>query len=324
LFINYCVDEFCLLRTYGQHPALGNTVAQISRSYVFPAAFAFYAVQLCNNFAEFPFDNLCETNEVLPKEYVGTHSAFVSSGKAIQMDVSEDDAAFHYCKQDLISLESWDFQFPVFLAENTEEQYPWMTTDQENAARLLGWTSVAILGIVCIEFLRKLYMETVHKFFCSTYKPMGEASDERFMDSMDHCVYIPLVRSTDFLYPLLACDISQLDDGFLDWSDPNDVYPYDKHNVVYDIPLVLAKQKIFSTIKVWRQNPGTSLGHSSSSSSSSSPSSKRPNQKLEDDEDDDWIVDDNDDNDSEPTNIVSPLIVVTSDTDTWYGTFHKI
>lgn len=47
-------------------------------------------------------------------------------------------------------------------------------------------------------------------------------------------VYVPQIRIRAFPYPLLACDIDDIPDTLIGWSDTNG--NYDVHNMIYDIP----------------------------------------------------------------------------------------
>jgi len=248
LITNYFVDKFCLLRSYGGIPEFGNSIAQLSRSYIFPAAFAAYSIMLSYDYSGFPYDNLCADEEVLAK-YVGNHTIYVKGENTMPVEVAinENDNMFKYCDQDMVSLNY--AAFPAIPANQLGEG--WMDDEQERAATLLGWTSVVVCGIAAVAFLRKFYFQTIHNFFTKTYKPIGKASDQRFTDPSEHYGYIPSVSSSGFQYPLLACDISDVDEAFLDWSDPSSTYPYDKHNLIHDMPNLSEEQRIFSIIKTW-------------------------------------------------------------------------
>eukprot|EP00548_Thalassiothrix_antarctica_P005206 CAMPEP_0194140552 /NCGR_PEP_ID=MMETSP0152-20130528/10088_1 /TAXON_ID=1049557 /ORGANISM="Thalassiothrix antarctica, Strain L6-D1" /LENGTH=957 /DNA_ID=CAMNT_0038838841 /DNA_START=36 /DNA_END=2912 /DNA_ORIENTATION=+ len=253
LFTNYFVDKYCLLRSYGSVPEFGNSIAQLSRSYIFPAAFAVYSIMLSYGYAEFPYDNLCAVGDpstATMEKYIGDHTIYIKGDTRMNTTVSvtENNDVYEYCDQDMISLDY--VAFPAIPA-NQREGKEWMGEEQERIATLLGWTSVVVCAIAAIAFLRKFYYQTMHKFLRRTYKPVGKASDQLFTDSLEHYGYIPSVNGHQ--YPLLACNISHLDEAFLDWSDPSSTYPYDNHNLIYDIP-DLSEQQIFSVIKTWDNN----------------------------------------------------------------------
>lgn len=271
LTINYFVDKFCLLRTYGKFPVMGNAIAQFSRSYLFPAAFAAYAVMLAYNYTGWPYDNLCKTDENISAEYLSVETISISGEPFMeeQVSLSNDDKTYQYCLQDMIYSND-GLKFPPI---PSYQDIVWMTNSQEEASKLLGWTSVGILALTGIVFLRKLYVQTIRKFFIDTYRPTGQvcshkyqkisyflqvlsfllqASTERFLDLKDHYGYIPSVEDPAFEFPLLACSITDIDEAFLSWSDPSIEYPYDKHNLIFDIPsLVKDDDQNFSVMKTW-------------------------------------------------------------------------
>jgi len=250
LTINYFVDKFSLLRTCGQTPAMGNAIAQFSRSYLFPAAFAIYAVMLAYSYSGWPYDNLCnDTNQSIEK-YLNVKTISISGEPSMEetVSVSTNDMAYQYCLQDMLH-STHGVKFPPL---PKFQELKWMTDSQEGALRLLGWGSVGILVLTAVVFLRKLYVQTIRKFIIDTYRPTGKSSEERFLDLKNHYGYIPSVDDPTFEYPLLACNISGFGEEFLSWSDPSIEYPYDKHNLIYDMPSLANDDKqIFLIVKSW-------------------------------------------------------------------------
>jgi len=229
---------------------MGNAIAQFSRSYLFPAAFAAYAVMLAYNYTGWPYDNLCKTDENISAEYLSVEAISINGEPSMeeQVSLSTDDKAYEYCLQDMIYSND-GLNFPPI---PSYQDIVWMTNSQEEASKLLGWTSVGILVLTGIVFLRKLYVQTIRKFFINAYRPTGKASEERFLDLKDHYGYIPFVEDPAFEFPLLACKITDIDEAFLSWSDPSIEYPYDKHNLIFDMPsLVKDDDQQFSVMKTW-------------------------------------------------------------------------
>lgn len=273
LSVNYLVDRFCLLRTYGPAPLVGTSVAELSRSLLFPAAFLTYAIMVSYNYAGFPFDNACPTNEVVPEEYVGGSDIVARTGEGVRIvipAIAADDTTVSYCLQDMLRFRPGAFPaIPLFQREGQE----WMDAEQEQATRLLGWTSVVIVAIVTILFLHRVVWSTLlRKFLCKPTKPTGEASSRvKFSNMREPYGYVPQVKSSKFQYPLLACDISAVESDFLDWSDPGTAYPFDKHNLIHDLPGLLlsptrstnSNKKLFSVMKTWQhRHRSKTLQHS--------------------------------------------------------------
>jgi hypothetical protein len=74
--------------------------------------------------------------------------------------------------------------------------------------------------------------------------------------------YVPQVKLSGYVFPLIACDVSGINEGLIGWKDK--YHSYDFHNLMLDVP-ALSKMKttdafgddddkyeelpIFSTIK---------------------------------------------------------------------------
>ena len=67
--------------------------------------------------------------------------------------------------------------------------------------------------------------------------------------------YVPQIRIRAFPYPLLACDIDDIPDTLIGWSDTSG--DYDIHNMIYDIPYDGSK-RAKRTIASSEQPPTTS------------------------------------------------------------------
>lgn len=66
--------------------------------------------------------------------------------------------------------------------------------------------------------------------------------------------YIPQVKSTVFSYPLLATNISGLDTGLLEWTDPDRAFEF--YDLTKDAERLLRGQfasnkVVFSQVKHW-------------------------------------------------------------------------
>lgn len=61
--------------------------------------------------------------------------------------------------------------------------------------------------------------------------------------------YIPQVHLPGDPFPVLFCDISDIDPELLSWKDP-DHPDYKSHNAIYDV-LGLSEKPLFSTVHHW-------------------------------------------------------------------------
>jgi hypothetical protein len=249
LTVNYFVDKFCLLRTYGPSPKVGNDVAKFSRSYFFTAAVVVYAIMVSYNFAGFPFDNACNTGDNVPTDYVGSFSLVNGDGELVgTITIEADQTAYNYCLQDMFKFTD-PAAFPA-IPKFQKEGMQWMTPGQEQATRLLGWTSIAIISLMSLFVLKIFLNMTLRKCLIRPYRSVGKASTKRFREMTG---YVPRIMSSRFQYPLLACNISAIDPKLVDWSDPSTRYPFDKHNLIYDVPNLTDndEKQLFSVVKSW-------------------------------------------------------------------------
>ena len=69
--------------------------------------------------------------------------------------------------------------------------------------------------------------------------------------------YIPQVESPAYIYPLLACDISSIDENLLSWTDPD--HSFDIYRLDHDMRTILGKEEssdinfchLFSSVRHW-------------------------------------------------------------------------
>jgi hypothetical protein len=76
---------------------------------------------------------------------------------------------------------------------------------------------------------------------------------ETFSEMKDLVAYIPQTRVAGSLYPLLFCNVSDLNYDLIGWEDHEDPLK-DSHNVIYDIEGLAnssVDQSLFSIVKWW-------------------------------------------------------------------------
>jgi len=64
--------------------------------------------------------------------------------------------------------------------------------------------------------------------------------------------YVPQTRDPEFVYPLLACDLQDVDEDLIGWKDP--VRGFDPHNLVNDAYNIMGGrplQPVFSIVMQW-------------------------------------------------------------------------
>jgi hypothetical protein len=256
LSIQYCTDKFALLRTWGPEPDLGGEVADFSRNYFFTAALVVFALMQSYNFAGWPFDNACETLNGVQPEYLGTTDAITGEGVPVQITIRQGDIDYFYCLQDMLRFQPRAFPaIPAFQTDGGE----WMSADQEKVAYLMGWTSVAVICFVAAIFVNRVLLRVLRGICFKVFSPRGTAMDDRFSECANMSGYIPQVnlRQNNFEFPMLACDISKLKPELIEFQDPTNKFPFDEHNLIYDVQCLSdstadESKQIFSIVKLWQ------------------------------------------------------------------------
>lgn len=63
LTLQIYIDRFSLMRLWGWNPLVGTELAQFSRTYFFPIALVVMAASSSLSWAQFPYDNICDSTE---------------------------------------------------------------------------------------------------------------------------------------------------------------------------------------------------------------------------------------------------------------------
>jgi len=223
LGVNYFTDRFSLMRTWKRIPQLGTRISKFSRRYFFSTAIVAMAVVSSYYWSGFPYDNLCENKDPVGNGYAGTWNVTTGDNKTnTNVTVSADDASFRFCLQDLLRTNGKNFPALAKFQPLNEE---WMTVDQETVVTIYGWTSVGVMGIVCMSFLWAILL-SVRSIFKGTYTPNGEDQAIGFSDVRSMSAFVPQVASDVFSYPLLACNSEAIDSSLYDWTDPDRPFSY--------------------------------------------------------------------------------------------------
>ena len=96
--------------------------------------------------------------------------------------------------------------------------------------------------------------------------------------------YIPQTKIEGFVYPLLACDVGEIDEDILSWKDPHEGYL--PHSLVEDVKTITGyttTRPIFSIVKQWQTRPGKAP--SSHTSESTNDTARKDTQQLEQEDD---------------------------------------
>ncbi|KAI2489993.1 Calcium-activated chloride channel [Fragilaria crotonensis] len=187
LSVRYWVDKFCLLRSWSPAPALGTSIADLSRVFFFPGAVVAYAIMSSYNFASFPYDNACKLDDSVSSAYVGSFSGLTAAGQPVQFSIGEGESTFRYCNQDMLRYKPWP-AFPAVPSSQPEDG-EWMAPGQEFTV-VFGWTSVVVGAFALLLYfnaLRKFLRDFFYGGFASHDKPQSKG----FSACSDIFGYIP-------------------------------------------------------------------------------------------------------------------------------------
>lgn len=242
LNVHYWTDKFCILRTWSPAPMLGTQISSISRHFFFTAALLAYSVIASYQFAMFPYDNACESNTRVSDDYIVTgliaYAGSAENRTEVRITVEEGDNNYFFCNQEMIRYPNTPF--PA-LPRLQPEGGAWMTTGQEQGLRFLGWTSVVILVFVGLTFFNKIVVVWFRQIFTNYYKPHGVAMDEHFSQVKEIYGYVPQKKIEGFPFPSLLCDVKEIDEGLIGWTDPNN--SYDHHNLIFAVPKIVRRYR---------------------------------------------------------------------------------
>ena len=65
-------------------------------------------------------------------------------------------------------------------------------------------------------------------------QPEGADQHIDFSSNPEIFAYVPQIKLTGQPYPYLVCDIDDIDEGLIGWSNPS--HSYDYFNLIFDIP----------------------------------------------------------------------------------------
>jgi hypothetical protein len=256
LFINYFVDRFSLMRTWKRAPQLGEKISSFSRRYFFSLALMAMALLSSYYWAGFPFDNTCETLTPVNATLVGNYAVqpFIKDVDMGRTQVSSSDMFYDFCKQDFFRYLGYtdEVTFP-FIASKQPEGWEWMTDQQETVSNIYGWSVVGVMGLVILSFAYAWY-GCFKSFFYPSYASRGKDQAIHFSEVASMSAFVPQVASKVFAYPLLACNIDNIDEELMDWTDPD--RPYQFYDLTKDAEVLLrgldvSKKVVFSQIAHW-------------------------------------------------------------------------
>jgi hypothetical protein len=154
----YWVDKFSILRTFSQGPKIGPNVSRIS-NYFFVLCLAAYAVMAGYNFAQFPFDSACETENAVADEYIGD---WVVNGTDVSLEKGTH-LEYKYCGQNLF----YKFSFPWIPSVILKDSDAWMNEAQSEFSHIFAWVMICIVFISITFLVFEVLRKTITALFVS-------------------------------------------------------------------------------------------------------------------------------------------------------------
>jgi len=250
ILATYFTDKFLLLRSWGPLPELGDDVAKLSRRVVFPFCLVTLIVVSQFYWSAFPFDDVCDTDETVSGDssLIGEHKLTTLSGQSYQVTVKESDEIYRFCDQDYLEHVSGLLKFFVM------EKDDWMSIDQEHLTFMFGLLFVAVIGVLVFVALRYDVLPNLRGVADGTFTTNERDSGQRYSDQKHIQAYIPQVPHRFFPFPLLACDIDDVDVSHIGWTDPLRDHQY--YNLNNDVDYLLHGQPlgrpVLSVVGHWK------------------------------------------------------------------------
>ena len=182
-------------------------------------------------------------------------SVFNEAGFRTQFNISSDTAVYEFCNQDLRT--SNEQPFPA-LSSGQPDGGEWMTSEQELVVDVHGGTSLWFVLLAFSLLLIAIAVHMRHFFFSGAHVTRGEDQDIAFSNVPAIDSYIPQVSSPMMAFPLILCDIKDIDKRLFNWED--DEHPHSEYDVTGDIAEILGTTsftEVFAQVKYWPQKTST-------------------------------------------------------------------
>jgi hypothetical protein len=150
---------------------LGPELSRFSRKYFFAGAFVAYVLISAYAWAQFPYDNVCDSQNqtyVKPQTYVVTQTL---KGKPFQRNITVDEQfEVEFCRQ------NWQNALGGFFPPTPRMQgdLKWMSGSQPLLATIYGWTGCIVAVLFVLFWFGRTIVNTVMSLFRGTSTPRGQ------------------------------------------------------------------------------------------------------------------------------------------------------
>mmetsp|Transcript_11372 Transcript_11372/g.22828 ORF Transcript_11372/g.22828 Transcript_11372/m.22828 type:complete len:768 (+) Transcript_11372:268-2571(+) len=250
----YWVDKHAICRVWSchAHSKPAKYTAQAVQ-YLLGIALVAAMMQTVQLYKNWPFDNLCKNGDSVVK-----NAAIWQGAKAMDGQVWGPCIIHASSRSDSIAL--W------------ASPQPWMSVEHAQALRIYSIGSVMITLALALYFWGRGAVNLVYSLFCTNTVPPREDEDNLPLFSQKrsgHSAYIPQVKDSKFMFPLLATDLSLMGTRHIPWQ-----CNYERTNLARDIGDEATQQGLihaFSVVKRYSDEvlPGVDVRTSTDSSTSS-------------------------------------------------------
>eukprot|EP00591_Stephanopyxis_turris_P014023 CAMPEP_0195533256 /NCGR_PEP_ID=MMETSP0794_2-20130614/40124_1 /TAXON_ID=515487 /ORGANISM="Stephanopyxis turris, Strain CCMP 815" /LENGTH=273 /DNA_ID=CAMNT_0040665717 /DNA_START=565 /DNA_END=1386 /DNA_ORIENTATION=+ len=216
------------MRTWARAPLIGTQLAKSSRKFFF-TALVFFGLFSTHWYSGFPYDNVCDVdNTSYPNNYVGYYGDvhFINGDKG-SLNITNGTPTT-YCNQDANN----SLRPHNLLLQFGEGD--WMTDEQKTLTKIYHYSSVLVFYVWAVVLFGLLAFRWIMSFIRGGYKPNGEDQEIDFSCVPDISGYVPQLGVGFSAFPLLICDIDEIDSRLVGWKDKSK--SYDFYNIIYDIP----------------------------------------------------------------------------------------
>lgn len=254
LVITYCTDKFLLLRTWAPIPELGNNVPRLSRRIIFPLCLVVLLLMSELYWSAYPFDNVCENDETVGESNVtasaiGKHSLVSMAGESSTRDVfvSQSDTMYRHCDQNYLE------HLSGLLAFFEMETDDWMSDDQQYLTYIFGLVCLTFAMILIVLECKYDAFPMIYRTIFGRFYTEERDSGSKFSDQPNIRVYVPQAPHPLLSYPLIACNIDDLETNRLGWVDR--LRPYQYYSLQHDVAYLMEgkplDRPVLGVVKRW-------------------------------------------------------------------------
>lgn len=209
LIVQHYTDKYCLMRIWGNQPAIGSELAQFSRRYIFNGALLAFVLVSAYAWVQFPYDNICEPETTDGNNYVGVYTNVqLLNGETLDQVFVRQNTNVVYCAE-MDWRESDIFFFPP-TSRLEPSKKTWLSSNQSQLADIFGWTAFGVTVLFYLVFFGSTSVRIFMSLFRKTYTPEGKNQMVDYSSNLEIFAYVPQIKTGAFAFPLLACDVDDV------------------------------------------------------------------------------------------------------------------